>query len=645
MKDKIPVCGYIRVSTVGQKDGESLPDQREQIRKYCSAMNYDFVKLYEDGGVSGSSIERPALNELIRDARAGKFQKIVFKKMSRFGRNAKDLLNLFDEFQEKMKIDLVSIEENFDTSTPVGRLIRTVLCAIVEFDKDTITSQLQMGKERRLAKGQYAGGAIPYGYKWISPEKKGMDGKIVIDEDQRDVLYLIRNYILFDNLSMHDIATMLNADGIKSPQGKTWSSMSFSSVLKNDALFGNYVCKKTQWKIIDGKNTRLVDRPMTDHHIIKIEPAIFTKAEVVQIRDAIKSRERRGVKQVYNDRLLLKGILECGLCKTTVSPISGWKSKKTGKTIMYYGCYWAATSEKNRKEAKKEKCKLPYVDADKLDKYVWDFVIDQLVFTDEKVLNKFLDVGSYATKRESLEREIKALKKKSSPLEKKKGKYLELYADGVLNKSDLYVKIAELENQMESIKDSIEAKEDELKKISSSIVTIKKYKKQWMDLANRQVEAREKLDALSFDDKKWLVRYLLQDVNIELHPTTKEEANRKTPPDENYEWYGYFFGQGKEIGVRCMLEGYLDPHKVINLLESLEKNYILNLNNISHHSSQHVFRRGYRNNQNSQRDGAFRGQSGPCHSQTIPIPSSHHFRCWINRRGNDSKAWRSKSFP
>ena len=90
-------AGYIRVSTSAQVDkGESLPEQREQISKYCSAMNYNLTKIYEDGGISGGSLERPALDRMIEDARDGKFNKIVFKKMSRFGRNARDLLNLFD---------------------------------------------------------------------------------------------------------------------------------------------------------------------------------------------------------------------------------------------------------------------------------------------------------------------------------------------------------------------------------------------------------------------------------------------------------------------------------------------------------------------------------------------------------------------
>ena len=94
-----------------------------------------------------------------------------------------------------------------------------------------------------------------------------------------------------------------------------------------------------------------------------------------------------------------------------------------------------------------------------------------------------------------------------------------------------------------------------------------------MRLADKQLSVRDKLNALPFDQKKWLVRYLFQDVKIQLFPIKKEDAFRRTPPDENCKWYGYFFGQGKTDGVWLSLEGYLDPHKIINLLESLEENH------------------------------------------------------------------------
>ena len=98
MSEIIRTVGYDRVSTPAQADPTktSLEDQKETITKFVEGMpNHEFVEIYEDAGVSGTSLERPALQRMIADARAGKFDKIVFKQMTRFGRDTLDTLSLF----------------------------------------------------------------------------------------------------------------------------------------------------------------------------------------------------------------------------------------------------------------------------------------------------------------------------------------------------------------------------------------------------------------------------------------------------------------------------------------------------------------------------------------------------------------------
>ncbi len=117
-KRKIKVAGYIRVSTLDQvREGASLKVQENSIRSYASAHRFDLVKVCRDEGVSGANVDRPGLDKLREDARAGKFEIVIFKSLSRFGRNAMDLLSLYKEFEDDYSIELISIDEGIKTTT------------------------------------------------------------------------------------------------------------------------------------------------------------------------------------------------------------------------------------------------------------------------------------------------------------------------------------------------------------------------------------------------------------------------------------------------------------------------------------------------------------------------------------------------
>ena len=107
--------GYVRVSTkIQATHGESLSTQRKEIRKYVEREKWELVKIYADEGVSGSSVEnRKGLQDLMKDAKKRKFDVMVIHKLSRFARNAMDLLNKVDELK-KFKIKLVSIKEKIE---------------------------------------------------------------------------------------------------------------------------------------------------------------------------------------------------------------------------------------------------------------------------------------------------------------------------------------------------------------------------------------------------------------------------------------------------------------------------------------------------------------------------------------------------
>jgi site-specific DNA recombinase len=163
--------GYARLSKGGDKEHYSIDAQRQAIGAYCQARGWDLVRVYMDDGVSGAVApdERPAMRQMIDDVLGDGIHYIVVKRLDRFGRKASDLLSLLDALERK-GVAVVSIDDNIDTSTPSGRLLRTILAGMAEFERDLIRERTKAG----LAVARQRG-------KWVGRPPKGtvvVDGKL-----------------------------------------------------------------------------------------------------------------------------------------------------------------------------------------------------------------------------------------------------------------------------------------------------------------------------------------------------------------------------------------------------------------------------------------------------------------------------------
>src|SRR5499425_1688711 len=117
------VCGlYMRVSTKGH--GQTTDTQAVALREYAERRGFDVIE-YRDEGISGSKDSRPALDRLMKDARARKFDVVIVARFDRFARSVSHLLRALEEFSH-VGIDFVSLSESIDTSTPMGKMIFTV---------------------------------------------------------------------------------------------------------------------------------------------------------------------------------------------------------------------------------------------------------------------------------------------------------------------------------------------------------------------------------------------------------------------------------------------------------------------------------------------------------------------------------------
>ena len=124
------VFGYVRVSTENQLENYSIEEQTVRIRSYCQAKGWHLLKIYTDGGYSGGNTNRPALQQMLFDIKQGKADAVVVYKLDRLSRSQKDTLNLIEDYMLAAGVDFISINENFDTSSPFGRAMIGILSVL-----------------------------------------------------------------------------------------------------------------------------------------------------------------------------------------------------------------------------------------------------------------------------------------------------------------------------------------------------------------------------------------------------------------------------------------------------------------------------------------------------------------------------------
>lgn len=148
--------GYIRVSTSTQvEEGFSLDAQRRKIEAYCMARGWDLVTTYSDEGISATK-RRPGFEQMVIDVLADGVSHVVALKLDRLGRSAVDLLNLYQSLEDK-GVALVTIEDSIDTSTAHGRMLRTILAAVSEFERELISERVKIGMAEAKVQGVHLG--------------------------------------------------------------------------------------------------------------------------------------------------------------------------------------------------------------------------------------------------------------------------------------------------------------------------------------------------------------------------------------------------------------------------------------------------------------------------------------------------------
>lgn len=356
------------VSTDLQADhGYSLGEQTERIEAYCKAKEWDLAKVYTDPGFTGSNMDRPALQDLINDIK--QYDIVVVNKLDRLSRNQKDTLTLVQDVFAPNGVSFVSLEESFDTTTPLGIAMLGILSAFAQLERSQIKERLKMGKKGRAKKGLWHGGSqVPIGYDFI-------DGQLVKNEDAPQIQLIFDMYL--QGKGIRDIARYMTEHYTN--KYSNWNCLvTIRNILQNPIYIGMINDYKGQHEpIISDETFESVQLILQDHKLGK---------------------------KVATSTHLLTGSIFCAYCGSRVT-ISSTVNKKTGTRYAYYRCGCTDSGQIKKID---NRCKLKSQKESVID----DIVINEILklrMDNVEIVDNNVDIVDNSVEIAKIEKQLKRL--------------------------------------------------------------------------------------------------------------------------------------------------------------------------------------------------------------------------------------------
>jgi site-specific DNA recombinase len=311
-----PVVPKLRCAVYTRKSSEegleqefnSLDAQREACEAYIASQKAEGWLLvadrYDDGGFSGGTLERPALQRLVADVEAQRINVIVVYKIDRLSRSLMDFAKLVEVF-ERNSVTFVSVTQSFNTTTSMGRLTLNMLLSFAQFEREVIGERIRDKFAASRKKGMWMGGFVPLGY-------DAKDRKLVINENEAAVVRMV--YERFAKVgSATKLVQALRDEGVRGKQGKLVDKGYVYRLLNNRVYIGEAVHKGTAHR---GEHQAIIDRALWDrvHTILRESP------------------RKRAARTRAQTPALLKGLI-FGPNRQAMTPTH---TRKGGKLYRYY---------------------------------------------------------------------------------------------------------------------------------------------------------------------------------------------------------------------------------------------------------------------------------------------------------------------
>lgn len=315
------VAIYVRVSTTEQaEEGYSVDEQIDKLKKYCEIKDWAIYDTYVDPGYTGSNIKRPAMRRLIADVKQKRFDAVLVYKLDRLSRSQKDTLYLIEDMFAKHSVSFVSLNENFDTSTPFGKAMIGILSVFAQLEREQITERMQMGKVGRAKAGKAMNWSRPvFGYEYVN-------GEYEVNTFEANIIKrMFEDYMA--GISITKLRDKMNEEG---HIGKEipWTYRTIRQTLDNP-IHAGYI--RFKGEVYPGNHEPIISKELYDN-----------VQEELEIRQK-QTYEQNNNPRPFQSKYMLSGRIRCGYCG---APLTIQISKlKDGSRRYRYTC-------KNRNKAK-----------------------------------------------------------------------------------------------------------------------------------------------------------------------------------------------------------------------------------------------------------------------------------------------------
>lgn len=433
---------YLRVSTREQaEEGYSLSEQEERLIKYCDAMDWEVIRVFIDGGYSGSNIDRPAMQEMIAEIEKGNADIVLVDKLDRLSRSQFDTLYLIQKVFNVNECAFVSRAEAFDTSSAFGRAMVGILAVFAELERERIKERMRDGKEGRAKEGLFKGGGyLPTGYDYDSDS-----GILLINE--YEAMQIKELFELFnDRVPIYTIMQIFNDKGY-TVKGRPWTEPRVRYIVENPVYVGKV---RYNDKVYDGKHEAIISEE------------VWNKSQ-----DILKERDRlyEHMKQGRRYKSPLGSMIWCKKCGAKYHYRLNGKNQDGSKRGYYY-CYSRSKSDKTL--IKDPNCKNTIYRDFKLEKIVFDEVCKLNV---EYIQNIQSSVDT-TDKQNAIKSRIQAISKQIE-------KFMELYSLEQIDINLLKSKIEPLSNEKKSLESALATLENDAltRSTSDTIHIVEEFKK------------------------------------------------------------------------------------------------------------------------------------------------------------------------
>ncbi len=445
-KKKKRVCAYARVST---NNLDQINSYNAQINEYTKRIknnsNWEFVRLYADEGLSGTSYKnRTEFNKMISDAKNNLIDLILVKSVSRFSRNTVDALSIVRELRD-IGVEIYFEKENMSSLDSKIDFHLTIFSSIAQEESRNISENVKWGIRKR-----YAEGKVKINTKRFLGYDKDKDGNLIINEEEattvRDIFAL---YIL--GYSYKEIGERLESEGrLNGAKVSSFSPASVMRILKNEKYAGDVLLQKTV--TIDYLTHKSVKNnghaPM--YYIKNNHPPIIKRELFENVQHMIKTRHKDNTNTRYSRKYPLSGIVHCASCMRVLNRNHYRLSGNNKKIVL--------TCKNNY--TNKKYCNMQPVDNEALE-ILCNQVLRDLGYFDESTVNELINEFSTSLKDSDLYNLITEKENSIKDLEKEINNLIELRVSNKDNYNDEYL-----------IK-SYDDKKSEINKLKDEIVLIK----------------------------------------------------------------------------------------------------------------------------------------------------------------------------